>query len=985
VEELGRGGMGVVYRAEDTRLKRSVALKFLPPHLTRDPVTRQRFIREARAASTLDHPNICKIFEIHETGEQIFISMACYEGEALKNRIARGPVEIEKSVDLAIQVGKGLSQAHEKGIVHRDIKPGNVLLAEDGQAKILDFGLAKLTGETRLTRTGATVGTAAYMSPEQAQGHEVDHRADIWSLGVVLYEMLTGEQPFRGEHEQAVVYSVLNEDPGPPSRLRGDIPAGLERITHKALAKDPDGRYQHMVELLADLEEIKRDPDYQGPSRIPRTAKAAKFRRRMLAVGIPALVVAAALIAYFVFKPFRIEMRSADGTAVPQENSVVVMYFENAVEPRDEDRTAEIVTDVVISDLSESDYLRVMSRGRLQDVLNILGKENLKATDRASAVEVARNDGMNWIITGVVEQVEPNLVLRSEVSRAATGGVFAAQHVTGDVGEDIFSIIRKLTKAITKDLAIPDEAWNQPEDVLAEATTRSKEAYRYFLEGLELDKKRLRVEAEKKYLKALEFDSTFTQPHYRLANIYNYRGGHKQKAREAIEKALKYSRGLGQKDRWFVEALDARISGEPRRAIEIYERIAEQYPNDKMAWLIMGCTYHFEVEDPDLEEAVRCYERAIEIDPMDGTLYWDMTYAYDSMGDIDKCLLAASMSVNVLPENVHSLDIAGEMYGRYGRLEEAIEFYERALELETGCPLVLNSGIRYPMIGDLYVYERQYAKAESIYMDLARTAKPGASTSAQIQRAQGRQYLAHIPLHQGKLAEALRVLDDGITTDRMELGMAWSIVGKHIAKAFAFVEKGEFDSAAREAELATEMVKNLDPQNPHDVLWLQAYVLASAGRLQEAEAAARALKKRMEEKGAVALSSYLWSHGIVELAKGNTDSAVLYLERARSVKGKPSPGYCYPLATAYLESGRTADAVTVLEELLSIYDRDRGFYMLFSVKAHYLLGMAYERSGWNTKAVEQYEEFVDIWKDADPEIEEVEDARQRLARLERTS
>jgi TolB-like protein/tRNA A-37 threonylcarbamoyl transferase component Bud32/Flp pilus assembly protein TadD len=259
LEKLGEGGMGVVYKAEDTRLKRKVALKFLPYELTRDLSAKKRFVQEARAASALDHPNICTIHEIDETTEgELFISMACYEGEALKERLAKGALQISQAVDVAAQIAQGLTEAHEKGITHRDIKPANILLTAEGRVKILDFGLAKLAGQTGLTRTGTAVGTAAYMSPEQARGEAVDNRTDIWSLGVVIYEMITGELPFRGDYEQAVVYSILNETPCSITSIRPDVPWDLAAIVETALTKDPAGRYQKASDILSALHSVQR-------------------------------------------------------------------------------------------------------------------------------------------------------------------------------------------------------------------------------------------------------------------------------------------------------------------------------------------------------------------------------------------------------------------------------------------------------------------------------------------------------------------------------------------------------------------------------------------------------------------------------------------------------------------------------------------------------------------------------------------------------
>ena len=248
-----------MYKAADTKLKRTVALKFLPPDLTRDDESKVRFIQEAQAASALQHNNICTIHEVDETEDgQLFIVMACYEGDTLKKKIEQNPLDIEDAVNIILQVANGLSKAHEKGIIHRDIKPANVMLTDDGVVKILDFGLAKLTGQTRITKTATTMGTIAYMSPEQSRGETVDKRTDIWSLGVMLYQMVTGQLPFKGEYEQAVVFSILNNDPEPIDNLRTDIPAEIQEIVQKSLQKDVEKRYQDVTDILDPLEVLKR-------------------------------------------------------------------------------------------------------------------------------------------------------------------------------------------------------------------------------------------------------------------------------------------------------------------------------------------------------------------------------------------------------------------------------------------------------------------------------------------------------------------------------------------------------------------------------------------------------------------------------------------------------------------------------------------------------------------------------------------------------
>jgi len=288
LEKLGEGGMGVVYKAEDTKLKRVVALKFLPPEFTRDQTTKERFIQEAQAASALDHSNVCTIYEINETDDgHMYMAMACYTGETLEQRIARGPLAIDEALDIARQIAEGLSKAHNKGIVHRDIKPANVFLTEDGGVKIVDFGLAKLAGQVGITKAGITVGTVAYMSPEQARGEEVDGRTDVWSLGVVLYEMIAGRRPFKGAHEQAVIYSIVNDEPEPIDRLRPNVPAPVRHVVAMALQKDRENRLGDISTFVKEL---------RSATERPRAIEGRREVRSRWQMLLPYAVVAAAFV-----------------------------------------------------------------------------------------------------------------------------------------------------------------------------------------------------------------------------------------------------------------------------------------------------------------------------------------------------------------------------------------------------------------------------------------------------------------------------------------------------------------------------------------------------------------------------------------------------------------------------------------------------------------------------------------------------------------
>ena len=301
IEKLGGGGMGVVYRAEDTKLKRTVALKFLPPDLTRDPEAKERFIHEAQAASSLDHSNICNIHEIAETDDgQVFIVMACYEGETLKKKIERGSLKIDEATDLAIQIAQGLAEAHQHGIVHRDVKPANLLITKSGVAKIVDFGLAKLSGASKLTKTGSTLGTVAYMSPEQLQGSDVDARADIFSLGVVLYEMLTGKTPFRGDHEAALMYSILSEEPEPLQHFIADVPSELIHIVSRALEKSPADRYKTMDDLLIDLKRLRRETSKVSMPAFRHIAQHGFTWKHAAFIGLFVIIIGASVIVFIL-------------------------------------------------------------------------------------------------------------------------------------------------------------------------------------------------------------------------------------------------------------------------------------------------------------------------------------------------------------------------------------------------------------------------------------------------------------------------------------------------------------------------------------------------------------------------------------------------------------------------------------------------------------------------------------------------------------
>ncbi len=567
LQHIGGGGMGVVYKAEDNRLKRTVALKFLPAELTRDPEAKQRFIHEARAASALDHPNICNVHDIGETDDgHMFIVMAYYEGESLQKRIERGPVPVGDTVDIAIQILQGLANAHEHGIIHRDIKPANILVTCDGTVKIVDFGIAKLTGSAMLTKTGSTLGTVAYMSPEQARGDVVDHRSDLWSLGVVIYELLTGRLPFRGEHEQASIYSILNEDPRPLGNLSGAISVELNHAVQKMLQKDPDRRPQEATDALAGLMSMKRKLEAE---------------------------------------------RKQDSAAADEpQPSIAVLPFVNMTADPDNEYFSDGLAEELINALSQLDGLHITAR---TSAFRFRGKD-------IDIRDIGNQLNVSTVLEGSVRKAGTRLRITAQLINVADGFHLWSEKYDREV-EDIFDIQDEISSAIVEKLKV--KLFGEERARLGKHYTDNFEVYDIYLKGRYF-LSALTVEGIKRSLgyfqEAIQKDPGFALAHTGMAAVYYVHAvlalvpsvEAMPRAQSHLLKALELDESLAEAHAWLGE-VNLVYNWDWSAAEKNLKRAIELKPNSLEAHQFYA---DYLIATGRMDEALTEIERARDLDPL---------------------------------------------------------------------------------------------------------------------------------------------------------------------------------------------------------------------------------------------------------------------------------------------------------------------------------------------------------------------------------
>jgi eukaryotic-like serine/threonine-protein kinase len=611
LEKLGEGGMGVVYKAQDTRLDRTVALKFLPPHLLASDQDKARFIQEAKAESVLDHPNICTVHEIDESMQgQLFIVMSYYEGETLKKKIERGHLKIEEATDIAIQVAQGLARAHKYGIVHRDIKPANIIITNDGVAKIVDFGLAKLADQAVITKTGTTIGTVAYMSPEQARGDKIDHRTDIWSLGLVLYEMITGQRPFKSEYEQGIIYLILKEEARPLSSFRSDVPQELEYVIKRALEKDPDDRYHSVEDFIDDIRRIvkyssdKHPGSYPAPKRIHR-----KFVHRFGFIAGTILLVTFVVIG-FVFIPWLFK------SEVPLEKSIAVLPFINDSPDEENEYFINGIMEEILINLQAISDLRVISRTSV---------EQYRGNTKSATPQIARRLGVNYIVVGSGQKYGNTFRLRVQLIAAAQEKNLWSSSYEQEINDvrEFFLIQNQIAQTIAEELKVVITP--QERNLIFEIPTENIIAYNYYLKGKQLRARGQQSQAIDFYSKAIEQDPLFLLAYLSRAEIYavhyytksGNREGEDRLAKADLEKAMQLNPDHPEVRLQKVNQL-YRFDHDYDTALEILNEMEIQMTNNPTFFVLRGALLR---RKGRWEESLANFLRASRLDPLFGWHY----------------------------------------------------------------------------------------------------------------------------------------------------------------------------------------------------------------------------------------------------------------------------------------------------------------------------------------------------------------------------
>jgi serine/threonine protein kinase/predicted Zn-dependent protease len=975
IEELGKGGMGRVYKVFDTKIKEKVALKLIKPEVASDKETIERFNNELRLARKVRHKNVCGMFDIGEAEGAHFIAMEYVHGEDLKSMIRMsGSLSIGMVLSVGKQVCDGLAEAHSLGVIHRDLKPQNIMIDKGGNAKIMDFGIARSIRERGITGAGIMIGTPEYMSPEQTEAKDVDQRSDIYSLGVILYEMATSHVPFEGETALSIAIKHKTEIPKNPKSLNPNIPDDLSAVVLKCLEKDKDKRYQTATEVRSELEKIEKGiptTERVVPERKTLTSREITVKFTLRRLFVPAIIFLAIVIAGIIL--WRILPIKKAGPLISGKPTLAVLYFKNNTADKAMDVWRTGLSDLLISSISQSKYINVLSADQVYSVLRRMNLLEASSYASEDLERITDQTGATHVLLGYITKAGGNLRINVTLQKAGSGEILASENADASDEGKIFPMMDDLARRIKPNFNLSTQ--HMADDLAREAaaiTTPSPEAYKLYIESRKFHYQNEYRKAIPLLERAVQLDPEFAMAYRALGSAY-YNLGLINESQKYKEKALQLSSRLSDRDRYFIEG-DVYFLGKPEkewpRAIEAFSKLLSLYPDDSLANYSLGLVYY------SLEE----WDQALK--------YWDI------------CLK------NKFPFLALYTGIA-DIYRTQGLIErdrEVLEFYRDNVSDSATIHLYLSTHFRCK--GDLDSAAKELDKAITLdptnrYIPrwkgyLAYYKDDFAETLAELQKLAeendpeialtGLADLGLLGWTRGKIKDLENIYRKGLALAKTA-GMKASEAEFHIELAHFYLRTGQADKALAECQSAWDAaVEATSDYWQREAFFARGLVHTESGNLAEAQKAAAELK-RMADEGLAKKEStrlYLGLMGAIEFEKKKYAGAVDHFEKVVGMLTKnpyqQSAFFLNRLAEAYFKAGNPDKAQEQYEKItrLTLGRMDDGEAY---AKSYYRLGTIYEQKGERVKAGENYKKFLDLWKDADPGLPEVEDARKRLAGL----
>lgn len=958
---LGAGGMGEVYRARDLQLRREVAVKILPEHVAGNPDSLNRFEREALTLAQLSHPNILAIHDFGRFDGVTLAVMELLEGETLRRKIEVSGLSARRSLEIGAAVAEGLAAAHTKGVIHRDLKPENIFITRDNQVKILDFGLARLDdpiagSETPAdalptqTEPGIVRGTIGYMSPEQLRGQPVDARSDIFSLGCVLYEMLTGRRAFAKATVADTMTAILTEDPPDFIESGRMIPPDAERLTTHCLEKDPSRRYQSAQDLALHLRSLASSPEIG----VPRLA--SRFGWRMAALSAAVVLGILALFWFGILRPGQ----GPPLTAGENRPSVAVMYFENLTGDPGLDWMRSALTNMLVTDLSQSPHLEVVGTDRLYQILTEIGRVDDRNISSETVRQVARRARVNTVVVGSFVRAGDTFRLSTRLQDADNGRILATESVEGAGEASLFGMVDEITRRIKESLEVaPSDA--QMDRGIEAVTSSSVEAYRYYVEGNDMHMRSKEREAIPLLEKAVELDPDFAMALAKLS-VAHWNIGHVKESYDYARRALDHVDRLTARERYYIEGRFYSLNPETWvRAIEAYERAIALYPNHGPARHNLANLY---VEVERFEDAIRQYEELVRQGTDFAGTHTNLANAYAAVGQIDAGLEALRHYVEKYPHSAAGHRDLGAYLLRMGRLAEAKAELDRAAVLDPGDVAVKMAEMQ------LHVSQGDFPAARNVAEELL-------SSRELAWRVEGRVMQAILALFQGDSRQALRELE---AAEDLAAGPGpiRTQVLTYLARTCLQLEQPE--RALRAAEAAFEAGADYPVQN--EALLMMALARARLARPEAALEAFEELRARFATLPQRLLDRKE-NHvlGLLALLEGDAQQAVARLEqssrtRAGIVTWKPDT-FAYEYGYALWQNRDPQAALPWFERFLS-----EGGVLAFApieyVRAHYYLGRCYAAAGRREEAGRHFRRFLELWGSGDMDRPLVEDARREV-------